>query len=71
MLFLLAFISYDLMVDCWKTDPSGRPSFTDISNRLRQIIQQADKGKRQFNPPTRVIVPWALGWGLNFFTRAF
>ena len=26
-----------LMESCWSSDPTGRPSFTDISQRLRKM----------------------------------
>lgn len=37
-----------LMEDCWSTDPEARPSFTEITNRLRSMSLTV-QGKGQSN----------------------
>ncbi|PON66107.1 Mitogen-activated protein kinase kinase kinase [Trema orientale] len=41
-----------LMEECWSADPEARPSFTDITDRLRDMSTALQKNKRQ-DPSTR------------------
>lgn len=41
-----------LMEECWSPDPGTRPSFTEITNRLRSM-SNAIYSKRSNNPVTR------------------
>ncbi|XP_076924175.1 uncharacterized protein LOC143586529 [Bidens hawaiensis] len=38
-----------LMEECWSHDPTDRPTFTEITNRLQLIISMASHSKRQNN----------------------
>ncbi|KAF4355351.1 hypothetical protein CsatB_025477 [Cannabis sativa] len=42
-----------LMEECWSADPEARPSFTDITDRLRDMSTSIQKNKRQDPSSTR------------------
>ncbi|XP_062109076.1 uncharacterized protein LOC133819759 [Humulus lupulus] len=44
-----------LMEECWSADPAARPSFTDITERLRDMSTSLQKNKRQ-EPSTRRVL---------------
>lgn len=34
---------YNIMLDCWKMNPMTRPSFTDLAERLGDLLQDGTK----------------------------
>lgn len=34
---------YEIMLDCWKLDPTLRPSFTDLAGRLGDLLQYSTR----------------------------
>lgn len=34
---------YEIMLDCWKLDPTLRPSFTDLAGRLGDLLQRTTR----------------------------
>lgn len=39
---------YNIMLDCWKMNPMTRPSFTDLAERLGDLLQDGTKSVRNF-----------------------
>ena len=39
-----------LMRDCWHEDPAHRPNFDEIKDRLKPLLQQAEKVEREGRP---------------------
>lgn len=36
-----------LMRDCWQEEPADRPSFDEIKDRLKPLLQQAERAERE------------------------
>lgn len=41
-----------LMEECWSPDPASRPTFTEITHRLRLMQAALPKKKKKYNPAT-------------------
>jgi len=50
-------IIYQLMLDCWKENPNERPSFRDITLRLKEIIHQLFPDEYDKPPELKQTIP--------------
>lgn len=61
ILIFSPFCSYNMMTDCWKENPEGRPTFTQIRERLEEMMQKdnpyldlsaVDETREYYNVPS-------------------